>query len=37
MYEVCPEMYYEKETFIEEDKRYKTHCTKDNDRPSVPF
>ena len=29
-------MYYEKETFIEEDTRYRKHCTQDNDT-SVPF
>ena len=29
-------MHYEKETLIEEDTRYKKHCTWDNDS-SVPF
>ena len=29
-------MYYEKETFIEEDTKYKKHCTQDNGA-LVPF
>ena len=31
-----PAMYYENETFIEENTRHKNHCTQDNGA-SVPF